>query len=366
MTRALSLLGAAVLALSTGGTREPPRAPQAPTSYHGFGAGAWPPAQWRPYADDSPFNRPIGPDDTVHPGSAAMVRRVLGWSRPANLLAGVADTPSDYDRPIYFARATDPQYELAPTRPWGPNPISGERIRVPAAARAAAGGDGHLTVVQPDGVEYDLWQVHHKAARGGRLAFGWGGRTRIDGDGRRSGATASGFGTAAGLIRVAELRAGRIDHALALVLRCTARGVGFGYGARPARRGDAGSAFVYPASKGATPCPRGVSDVPPTGTRFRLAMSDAQIASLGVPRWKAAILGALAHYGAYVADTGGAGFGFLAESGSSYTSFGRPDPLAVLARELGAARTPEGIYVYDIASGVDWRRYLRVITPPHR
>lgn len=334
------------------------------SSYGGFGAGAWPSAAWRPYATASPFNRPVDRRDTVHPRSATIVRRVLSWGRPSDLLAGIADTPEDYDRPVYFARSDDPVYTLVPTRPWGRNPIAGKRIRVPRGARAAGGSDGHLTVIQPDGMEYDLWQVRRKQPRDGRLLFGWGGRLRVDGDGRGSGATASEFGSAAGLIRASELRAGKIDHALALVVRCTGNDLGFGFGIIPARRHDQGSAFVYPASKGATACTGSSAGAPPTGARFRLDLGDAEILRLRLPRWKKAILRALTHYGAYVADTGGAGFGFLAESGSSYTSFGRADPMVEFARQAGLPRRDDGVYVMDLASGVDWARDLRVLTPP--
>jgi len=335
-------------------------------SYGGFGAGAWPSAAWRPYAADSPFNRLIDRADTVHPRSATIVRQILSWGRPSDLLAGIADTSQDYDRPIYFARSDDPIYTLVPTRPWGRNPIAGMRIRVPRGARAAGGSDGHLTVIQPDGMEYDLWQARRKPPRGGRLHFGWGGRLRIDGDGRGSGATASEFGSAAGIIRSYELQAGQIDHALALVVRCTGNDLGFGFGVIPARRHDQGSAFVYPASKGATACTGTSAGAPPTGARFRLNLGDEEIIRLPVPRWKKAILRALAHYGAYVADTGGAGFGFLAESGSSYTSFGRVDPMVEFARQAGLPRRDDGVYVMDIASGIDWERDLQVLTPPPR
>ncbi len=335
-------------------------------SYRGYGAGSWPSASWRPYAADSPFNRRVTAADGVHPASAAIVRRVLSWSKPANLVAGNADTPQDYDHPIYFARSTDPVYKLVPTRPWGRSPIAGHRIRVPGRARAAGGDDGHFTVIQPDGMEYDLWQVERKPPHGGLLTFGWGGRIRVDGDGRGSGATASEFGSAAGIIRAAELRAGRIDHALALVVRCTSNEVSFGFGTLPARHLDAGSAFVYPATKGASRCADGVTAAPPTGARFRLDLEDDEIAALGLPGWKQTILRALARYGAYVTDTGGGGFGFLAESGSSYTSFGRPDPMVTFARRAGIPQNREGRYVMDLASGVDWGRHLRVLTPPRR
>src|ERR687896_733051 len=97
---------------------------------------------------------------------------------------------------------------------WGRASIEGHRIRIPDAARPAGGGDGHLAVGAEDGWGYDLWAGSAKPSGGGRLEFGWGGRTRIDGDGLGSNATAAWFGLAAGVIRAPELEAGRIEHAL--------------------------------------------------------------------------------------------------------------------------------------------------------
>ena len=77
---------------------------------------------------------------------------------------------------------------------------------------------------------------HVQAAGGGTLSFGWGGRTLIDGNGRCSGATGSQFGNMAGSIRAQEMAAGRIDHALFMVVNCDSGG------------------FVYPAGKSGRAC----------------------------------------------------------------------------------------------------------------
>jgi hypothetical protein len=74
------------------------------------------------------------------------------------------------------------------------------------------------------------------------------------------------------------------------------------------------------------------------------------------------ILRAMATYGVIMGDTGGGAWGIQAESGSTYTSFGTPDPLVSFAAANGW--TPyAGDYVGDLRSGVDWARYLRVIDP---
>ena len=100
------------------------------------------------------------------------------------------------------------------------------------------------------------------------------------------------------------------------------------------------------------------------GARLQLAMSDRQIDALAMPQWKKGILRALAHYGGYVGDTGGPGFGVQIESSTTYTAFGRTDPLVALAQRTPNVQTYLDRYLFDLADGVDWTRYLRVLTPP--
>jgi hypothetical protein len=337
-------------------------APAPAPAWHGFGLDHWPPASWRPYSPRSPFNRRIPPGTKPVPNSAALIDATLAYGPPGHLTAGVAQTPNDWGHPTFYASGSDPVFTLRTTAGYGANALNGMRIRVPDAARPAGGGDAHMTIVQPDGWEYDLWQVQSKPAGGGILAFSWGGRLRIDGDGLRHGGTASRFGNLAGVIRAPELAAGRIDHALFIVLRCTGSSTAFGYGARQHERDE--GAYVYPATSGDASCRSGVQ-APPMGARLRLAMSGAQIDALHLPIWKTAILKALARYGGFVGDTGGDGIGMMFESSTTYTSLGRPDPLVAIAKANGL-RSYQGSYAFDIGSGIDWHRYLQVLPPPSR
>jgi hypothetical protein len=332
-----------------------------PSSYGNFGVDHWPDATWRPYSASSPFNTPIPRGTKPLPRSDEMIQQVLRFGPPSHLTAGVSRTPDDWGHPTYYSKATDPMFTLRATAPFGRNALNGKRIPIPDAAEAAGGGDSHMTIVTPDGWEYDLWQVHDKPAGGGTLTFSWGGRVRVDGTGLGSDGTASKFGNIAGMIRAQELAAGRINHALFVVLRCTGDGRAYGAGAHQ-RRHD--SAYVYPAVAGGSECRDGAQE-PPMGARLHLAMSDAQIDALNLPRWKAAILKALAEYGGYVGDTGGDGIGFMFESSTMYTSLGRPDPLVAIAK---AANLPSyrGQYAFPIGSDVDWQRYLQVIPAPRR
>ena len=235
------------------------------------------------------------------------------------------------------------------TEPWGRCPVEGLRVAIPDRAQVPGGTDGHLTVVDAaGGWESDFWRVLGKPPHGGRLTIGWGGQTRIDGDGLGSYAVAARFGTLAGLLRPEELQSGLIDHALAISVHC-----------------DSGR-FVYPASHGSSPCAaEGLpdTDAPAIGTRFQLALSPAQIDAFPAGPYTKTVLRALARYGMYVVDTGGS-WGFVKESSLSDTSFGLPDRWVQIAQAVHAPYwTPDRRYAMSLRDSGDWTRYLRVIDP---
>ena len=311
-----------------------------------FGVGNWPGPCWRPYGDDSPFNQRLPRSPELDPRSDAIVKRVTGWGEPADLRAGVSGTRSDWQHPIYYSDGNDPWFEIHCTEEWGTCEVEGMRVRIPDRAEAAGGSDGHLTVVDQDsGWEYDFWQVRRKPSGGGRLVISWGGRTRIEGDGLGSDANAAHYGSLAGIIRAEEMRRGRIDHALFMLVRC-----------------DSGRK-VYPAQGQGLECddPRGA---PSQGTRFQLDMSPGEIDALRLPAWRKTILRAMAEYGLYVGDTtGGTPWNIWFESGASFESFDRRDPMVGFAKRAGVRRSSDGTYYFDWASGINWRRHLRVVDP---
>jgi hypothetical protein len=71
---------------------------------------------------------------------------------------------------------------------------------------------------------------------------------------------------------------------------------------------------------------------------------------------------AAARYGMYVGDTGGGSWGIRLESGSSYTSFGRPDPLVAFA-QANAWVPYQNTWIGHLHDGIDWHNRLRVIHP---
>jgi hypothetical protein len=308
-----------------------------------FAVGNWPGACWRPYSDASPWNQRIPAGAKVDGNSAGVVQRLMEYGTPQHLTAGEGE---DWQHPTYYSQATDPVYTLHCLEDWGRCALEGLQIRIPAAAKPAQGGDGHMTVVdQATGWEYDMWQVQSKPAAGGTLTMSWGGKTRIDGDGLGSEATASRFGNLAGVIRAQELRAGRINHALFMVVECDNGG------------------FVYPASKNGASCARSgrpTTDAPAMGQRFQLNLTDEQIQALNVPAWKKTILRAMAEYGMYVGDTGTGSWGLQFESGSTYESFGVQDPLETFAADNNVTNY-KGTWVFNMRDGVDWAKHLRVV-----
>jgi len=313
----------------------------------------------RLYSAASPFNRPIPPHPRLIRRSSETVSRTTGLGLPPRIDGGVAETEDDWGHPIYFSVRSDPIFTVHCTQSsaWGRCSVEGKRIHIPNAAQPTRSGDRHLAVIdQVSGWEYDFWQVRQKPAGGGRLVVSYGGRTRIRGAhafGLGSAATASGFALAAGIIRPEELAAGEIDHALFMIVKCT------------------NGSSVWPAGSGSgRSCSSiGLPDAgaPAMGQHFFLAMSHTQIEALPDPPWQKTVLRAMARYGFYVGDTGGNGWGIGVESGASDTSFGLPDPWALLGKRFRVPSDQVGPaggrrhYRFSLRNAVDWSAKLRVL-----
>jgi hypothetical protein len=321
-----------------------------------FGVGSWPGACWRPYSDDSFFNRPLPENPRLHPRSGAIVSKMFSAGKVPPLPLN-PEEGGDWFHPLYFSKATDPEYTIKCIKYGGECEIAGERIRIPAAARPADGNDAHLTVIdQATGWEYDLWAVQSPVLprNGGVLEIGYGGKTRIDGMGggdeeSASNANAAETGNAGGIIRLPELQAGRIDHALFMFAGCS------------------NGRYVYPALGKGAPCDD-VTDAPAIGQWLQLDMTAAEIEAQPVGDWLKTVMHALREYGGMIGDTGGnESIGFAIESPASYTSFG-PNPWLEWAEQ--ARKQPnsnivkwEGRYELEPGKGVDWQRHLRVVDP---
>ena len=109
-----------------------------------------------------------------------------------------------------------------------------------------------------------------------------------------------------------------------------------------------------------------MANAPAMGQRFFLDMAAAEIDALS-SSWQKTILHAMADYGLYVGDTGGRGWGIKFQSGSSYTSFGHPDPWVTLGDQLGAIKytdpsTGRSLRIWDLKNAAPWASKLKVAT----
>ena len=307
--------------------------------------GAFPPIAsvpcLRPYTSVSIFNRRLPAQPPVAGDSGSIVSNLVanGIHFPGGD-GGFALTTSNARIAVYYSAPTDPLARIHCTFQFGPNTctgangydIDGRTIRVPSVAQPAPGTDKHMTIVdQAHGREYDFehatWSPDHHT-----LDVWSGAEVASDaGSGLGSGATAADFANLAGLITAPELAAGRIDHALSIVLPCT-------------------HGYVYPATLAngfrcsRMPTYREPGNAGPLGTLLQLDMSDAQIATSGAPAWEQTIMTAMAHYGMYVNDTGDPGdpvdIGLEALSDISSTVYGAAAPLAGFIAATGGTYDP--------------------------
>ena len=277
-----------------------------------------------------------------------MVAKLLGSGPVTPLEVGTAGTKKDFAHAIYYANNSDPTYTVKGGSDRGAFAVRGKRLHLPAGARPSAGADHHLAVVY-DGQHWGFYgaTVDRKAHIIHCLA---GRRIPIDGIGLRAAETAARFPSLGGRIRYQEMAAGRIDHALF------------------AASSQIAYTWVYPAEKSdGGDNPR--QDYPPMGERFQLDpsyMTDQRLATY--PPWKRAVLKAIRDYGFFLGDSTSKSLAVIPiESGTSYTSFGLPDPWVRYAK---AHRLPSSydsqihriVYSFDLASGVDWSK-LRAIDP---
>lgn len=284
-----------------------------------------------PYGPTSIWNRPMS--EQTNPrllaGSAAMVSTAeQGDDRQVWVPA--AGSGYDEGHPVYVATAGDPLVNVHCTTYC--SRAYPAQVRIPAKARPADGGDGHITVVQPDGSEFDTWATTRPAGDwkpGDMLtamnAVTCGNFSSGSGFLGTDGASTVGDAClAGGLVRATEIKAGAINHALFATVDCATTAY-----------------YVYPANQPFDDQCSGPGTHVPNGAHVWLDLDDAQIAALPAQGWEKTILRALHHYGAYVGDSsiGGArAHGLIApfwEDDAQYAAYGTPNPMAVWAKAQG-------------------------------
>ncbi|HWA29431.1 MAG TPA: hypothetical protein VG734_27520 [Lacunisphaera sp.] len=295
---------------------------------------------WRPFSADSPWNQRIAaaaPTDRNSPALIADLASRGPW------LVNV----KQWSIPVYFVDAAHtPRHDVGDSRPGVHGAGFGFPRAIPIPDDAVASppvgedSDNHLSIIDRKlGLEWGMWAAR-KDARG-RWFTGLGAVTDLNGTGVAAPwydsprefdahrARASGFPLIAGLIRVEEIKAGRIEHALAFAYDHCRTGL-----------------FVPPAST-AQVATQDVTDSRgiPMGGRIQLDPAWDVAGSALTPAGKI-IARALQEYGAYCSDYAGANVLYAENS-----------PLAVAAWEgvlaqpdLSAVFTPDFI-----------RRHFRVI-----
>jgi hypothetical protein len=286
----------------------------------------------RPFSPTSFWNQPLASDaplDALSSAYTADLRRQLTqwlpWINTTKFSSPVYTVPAD--QPTVRVKLDNVQRDLQAA--W-------ERVPIPPDAHPADGSDHTMIVWQPStDTMWEFW-LAEKRADGWHARFG-GRMQNVSAnpgyytDQPRWGATATSLPMLGGLIRTAELRAGRIDHALAISI--------------PQPKADV---FSWPAQRtdGKYTGPGAI----PEGTRFRIDPK-VDLSKLPMSPVTRQIAVAAQRYGMVVRDSGGA-IAFYAEDPSPTGSdpysgqgglFGNQYPSKMLAQfpwqHLQALRT---------------------------
>lgn len=308
-----------------------------------FTAGRWPAGCWRPYAPSSAFNTPIPASPRLAPDSSAIASYLVSqhWTFAGGHHGDFA-LEATGSRPVYWALSSDPLVKVLCSGDGSCQ--SGMRLHIPAGAKPQAESDGHMTVVdQAAHREYDFWRAgtpeHGQitVAAASSIPIG-----AASGTGQGGSGEAAHLGLMGGLVRAAELKAGLIEHALAMAVPCEQPQDVWPAPARA--RGDQG-------------CSGGGAG-PHLGSLMQLNMSNAEIAASGAPAWQRTIMRAMARYGIYVVDSNSPSdpeMSLIKENDLSFTSFGYPPAMAELIKAIGGGSSLVGVPI-DVTK-------LRVIAP---
>lgn len=245
----------------------------------------------RPYLQAADWNwRAIGSNPSLDSNSAAIVAALAGAGQ-----SRIVDT-YDFGVTVRTASASDPKYQISFTAGWG-NPFGSTLVPIPAGTPVPPGSDGHVVIIDPtQNKVFALWQAN---LSGTTKTASYGAMVDLNGDGRETVGTSTGSGLSrlAGIIRLSEMQAGVIPHALFFSTDIA----------------TAGGVFRYPATTTDGSNGAGSSVTISEGTRVQLDPSINLSAIPGISQAEIVIGTALQQYGAYCGDNGGARMAFIAE-----------------------------------------------------
>ena len=260
------------------------------------------------FSPTSFWNRRLAADRATDPSSAALVAALAAEvAAEQQADSGPWFATSETSTPLYrVKRSQRPvRVELDATGIRGEKALQRAfaRVPIPPKAKPAAGPDGHMTIWQPSTDK--LWEFWHARRGPDGWHADWGGAIRRVSESRgyytpaawpgathNWGATASSLPVIGGTILARDLRAGRINHALALTV--------------PAAR--AGT-FAWPAQRTDG---YGPATTLPEGARLRLD-PQLNLRELKLPRLTRMIATAAQRYGLVVRDQTGQGIALFGE-----------------------------------------------------
>lgn len=243
-----------------------------------------------------------------------------------------------FSTPVYRVGPTQPMVKVTLDTSWSLLAGQFAAVPIPVGAVPATGSDHHLVIYQAS--TDTMWEFYRAELKADGWHARWGGRMQqfstnpgYFADAERShGATATGLPLLGGLMTIEELRAQKIDHALAMAIPTASPAVVW-----PAQRGDGTSTEP---------------DAIPSGTRFRIDPA-LNVDALAVSAVTKAMVRAAQKYGVVVRDTTGSSVNFYAES--------------PVGSEAGAYTRPTGVFgkqwADQIMRSFPWDR-LQAIAPP--
>jgi hypothetical protein len=232
----------------------------------------------RPFAGTSPLNVPVVGAPAIDPNSGAMIARVARAGQGyANLV--------EFGIPVFEATSSTPRQPVRCTiTDWGPCPFGTDPRPIPVDARPSAGSDGAMVVVdRTAGTIDEYWQA---APAGTGWTTSWGAINTLSGSGWGGGSTGAGASRLAGVVRVAEIQAGVIPHALVV-------------------QSDTVCATTFRPPAWKTDGDSTRSDCIPEGARLQLDPAVDVTAIPGITPGEVAVARALQVYGAYLIDRAG-------------------------------------------------------------
>jgi hypothetical protein len=178
---------------------------------------------WRPFSDNSPWNQKIPENPKIDPNSNELIDDFASRG-------SIYINMNEWSIPVYFVNSdTTPKYIVHDSRKgiYGKGFSFPRQIPIPANAVPSPpeGGDNHLCIIdKAKNLEWGMWWA--RKSENNEWSTGLGAVTDLNGTGVAEPwyaverefdshrARASGFPLIAGLVRVEEIKVGKIEHAL--------------------------------------------------------------------------------------------------------------------------------------------------------